>query len=109
MSDKGFYPLPPSLAALRERYRKQGFLLSGEKTKKFEREFTIGRRWCALHAHLSREGGWDIMTANGHVKTPWLLIGRERVLLPDSDTILKATSIIVGPLAVIFACIKESS
>lgn len=113
MSDgkpKGFYEVPQALQALKKRYQERGFLLVGKKQKKIEKSATIGNRWWLFHMHISLESmGWDMMTSKGHVLTHWFSIGRERVLVPDSDTLLCSNYLFVGPVAVFLASVKVKS
>lgn len=105
---QGFYQVPECLLALKARYQERGFLLTNTKVKRMERDFTIGKSWWLVHGHLSMDSlCWDWMTYTGHVKTSWLSIGRERVLLPDRDEMLTSTFLILGPLALMVARVRH--
>lgn len=106
-SQKGFYEVPEALQALKKRYQELGFMLTGTKQKSIEKSGTLGKRWWLFHMHISLESmGWDMMTHTGHVLTHWFSVGRERVLVPGSNTLLCSTYLFVGPVAMLLASVK---
>lgn len=99
--EKRFYPMSPEMVALKRRYQERGLLLEDSPTKRIEKDFEALGSWWLIHTHISLASkGWDVFTNAGHVLTPWFALGRERVLLPDSDTMFSSTFLFLGPVAI---------